>query len=235
MLGIKDIEWYIPEGMEAPKADGPDGTFCIEVPSMEKFNTDEKYTGRVLTDLMWKYGYAPITFSYMRPDNRMAGYRNWKFSSTDSKEKRKIAAKELANIYFEKYGTAFAFEAWSADLLFRERSHLYASDVNSIIEKAFHEHNEKVSEESSDIENADDWQVIYLTYASIGEPQIQKAYISETAKDFDLELPDGEVLAKVLIQKRNFTSYEAAFADAKKYCRQEDILKRMPGGGWFKV
>ena len=45
------------------------------------------------------------------------------------------------------------------------------------------------------------FQVIYVTYATIGIGQVQKAYISERECNFDLIFPDNEILTKVLIQK----------------------------------
>ncbi len=139
MLGISKITWYVPDEMKAPSFDGPCGTYTVEAPSMDKFHADDIYTERVRIELMEKFGFTPISFQYVRPDGRMASYRNRELSDArkDKKEKDKLAAKELANIYLEKYGAHDALGKWN--ILAESGTHAYSDTVQGILSAAFYE------------------------------------------------------------------------------------------------
>ncbi len=151
MLGLGSVEWCVPEGMKAPEVDGPNGTYCVELPSMEKFNTDKNFTERVKIELMQKYGFAPIYFHYIRPDGRLASYRNMKLSIlTGFEEKQEdIATSELADIYLDQYGEHDAYDHWMTDRYYHEDTHMFSEEVGGILSRAYYESTENKSPEGT--------------------------------------------------------------------------------------
>ncbi|MBQ6416372.1 MAG: hypothetical protein IJJ65_09005, partial [Butyrivibrio sp.] len=78
---VKGIEWYIPEGtLVNPK--------LSEVKVIPKVTgrTEEECTEAVRLYLQLTYATEPKAFSFMLPDGKMAGYRNWELSSTTKKD-----------------------------------------------------------------------------------------------------------------------------------------------------
>ncbi|MBQ7428400.1 hypothetical protein [Butyrivibrio sp.] len=77
---VKGIEWYVPEGTSvSPK--------LPEVKVIPKITgrTEKECTEAVRLYLQLIYATEPKAFSFMLPDGRMAGYRNWELSSTTKK------------------------------------------------------------------------------------------------------------------------------------------------------
>ncbi len=141
MLGLRDIEFYVPEGMEKPEMDTETGVYSVAMPSTEKFNTDEKFLDRIRVEIIKKYGYAPVSFSAILPDCTPAGYHNSELSDSrkSDKEKRAIAAKALADIYLEQYGALDALAQWNIDNWAEENTHMFSDDVKGILSVAYYE------------------------------------------------------------------------------------------------
>ncbi len=135
MLGIRRVEWFVPKGMKAPEADGPNGTYCVELPSMDKFNTDDIYTERVRIELIQKYGFVPKYFQYIRPDGRAANSRHLDLSSSMMSQSKlnEIATDILAKIYLEQYGEHDAYDHWLIDKNFHENTHMFSEEVRGIL------------------------------------------------------------------------------------------------------
>lgn len=78
---VKGIEWYIPEGTSV-------NPMLSEVKVIPKVTgrTEEECTEAVRLYLQLTYATEPKAFSFMLPDGKMAGYRNWELSSTTKKE-----------------------------------------------------------------------------------------------------------------------------------------------------
>ncbi len=78
---VRDIEWYIPEGT----AVNPKLSEFKVIPKI-KNGTDQEITEAVRLYLQLTYATEPKAFSFMLPDGRMAGYRNWELSSISKKD-----------------------------------------------------------------------------------------------------------------------------------------------------
>ncbi len=78
---VKGIEWYIPEGTSVnPKLSE------VKVVPKATGRTEEECTEAVRLYLQLTYATEPKAFSFMLPDGKMAGYRNWELSSTTKKD-----------------------------------------------------------------------------------------------------------------------------------------------------
>ena len=68
-------------------------------------------------------------------------------------------------------------------------------------------------------------QVVYLTYRSLGIPQIQKAFIApDTGDNTRIEMPDDEVLSMLLVTVEKHDTISDAIKTARIYCRPEDTF-----------
>ncbi len=141
MLAIRKIEWYVPEGMTAPKADGSNGYYCVELPSMEKFNTDDSYTERIRIEIIQKYGFVPKYFQYIRPDGRAANYRHGTLSSSMVSQSKlnETATDILAKIYLEQYGERDAYDHWMIDKNIHEDTHMFSEEVRGILMQHYYD------------------------------------------------------------------------------------------------
>lgn len=141
MLGIRRVEWFVPKGMKAPEADGLNGTYCVELPSMDKFNTDDSYTERIRIELIQKYGFVPKYFQYIRPDGRAANCRHRDLSSSMISQSKlnEIATDILAKIYLEQYGEHDAYDHWLIDKNFHEDTHMFSEEVSGILMQHYYD------------------------------------------------------------------------------------------------
>ena len=81
---VRDIEWHIPKG--TPVSSKLSEVKVIpKIPNMEG-STGEEITEAIKVYLQLTYATEPKAFSFMLPDGRMAGYRNWELSSTSKKD-----------------------------------------------------------------------------------------------------------------------------------------------------
>nr|WP_297765800.1 hypothetical protein [uncultured Butyrivibrio sp.] len=141
ILVIRTVEWYVPDGLKAPEADGPNETYCVELPSMEKFNTDDSYTNRILVELIQKYGFCPQYFQYIRPDGRAANYRHWTLSSSTMPQNiiDETAVNILAYNYLEQFGEHDAYEHWMTDKAVNGKAHMFTNEVGGILMKHYYD------------------------------------------------------------------------------------------------